>query len=1648
MALEDLKNQGNIIDGQQGGDPLLGQEPVTKDDFVFKVPKTVTQAGMTPREQRFNNSALQAFSKAGPQVQGEFQDFDPELDRGAMSGMDQHELRAENQGSGDEFKAGAFQFANELVLGTAEQAALMLDVGMHADAIMGAEQDFSNTLSEKLREVKEGLNEEYGKVYVSEDNEGFNPGSGEFWASNAASMASALTLMIPSTGAVKALGAVAKGTKLMRAARIGKAGQGAIKGLTAATLSRFTENAMEASGAVEATRAELTGQTNPQTGKEFTKEEIDKVAGEAGLNTWRAGWAMMATDVIQYSKMFKGLDFARRTASTVGAKTGLKGALATAGSFVAKDMGGEGLEEGYQFLASEEATRAAKERVGIKDGTKFLERLGDYIHEDEFKTSMLLGAVGGGMFGSVGKINEHLETQKQIKNRRMVENLHAQNDAVLTGDPESFEKSDDITLVGDAITKAAEGNLDMLEADLAELQYEPNDSLIEQGLDPDEYRAKVTRARKLVKRVGKEYNAVRNMDIPVEVQGPMLQARMERVVNEQRRSELSEAIELLENEDKTIFEGKEKSTASQMVKLKRLIRNKNTGKAAKLADSIAESSDVYNEPKDVLAALKTPQDEGYAQVAEYDKAYTDNIEQAEKVETQLKTPEGQAAVLAEAKSASKKKANKRRKAKQEKEEAEASAAKNKKDLTPEQAVYQGVVAKAEEDFGTYATPEPDGTNVFTTTTKSGPRTWVKGETVRDKNGKEYTVSNPIKARGGKVNIGVNVYDNSGKKGKSVKFSNEDMLKLSPESLKKGQQDWTVNEFKFENKKKIDAVKANEIRKENDVYDGIVKGINIEFDNFGTPGQGINEPRFFPEGEAPSVNSREAYDIDYDLAASVMPESIQKVSLEADDSKGFPAILVKQDGKIITKLEMKGVESQFDTLLEYIGSKGGSIEGAIKDKHVNFVGNLANMKGAKNSVELFQGTEFLPDGKIFIGSVKHGESNVKFVSPDGDVKDVPWNQIKAAAKGLEGKKTGEGNTFMLMLTPNGTEVPVMLNETRLDDIKDASGRSESDKIVKGLNEAAVKAQTEVIDAAIKKYIEGGMLESVAIKKVAESEEIQSMLKDMSSDVIGDSVRIQTKLHKFKTPNGKEVNQPRSSHFDLKLVYTPEITEVNGIKTYKPGRVVVQMNRAVPSKHEGGGYYQEKSTDPTVVSEAIGQRFANVSIDTMVGEGGGAYITKAIKNNWFTTDVYHKRPWVNPRITIQLDADAVSATKGNAKKRDVPNSRKSQPKKKASGTVAQNESNDAMTSAAVKTANKNVRNITDFMNDKNRAKYEENGKGITIEEFVKEYLNDAVDPAEFLAEIQAEGKSLDSGQSLQQDYMTVTRKKVKEIISENFESGAFDNLSENSNGEAFAETVIDETTQILLDSGKTQKQIDGMSPAAKRILVKIEKSKEVSSVEKTNLEVVKEEAVTPKQKFNRTTPSDLSGMRRNMAPTSIFSGLTSDPNSKFYNFTSAKVEPIVRKAIKKLSDKIEKFLAGDLNLEGIEIVGDLGKLKSIDPILRYWKQNATDSLKDYISMRDGKEIDVTLYDFIYSEKKEVASKPVVGKKKKINFGKPKVKVQKVAKEQASPSEIGKVEAVDTQSFDNLLESFNDIKIAGDALSAEAKTQIKKEATVKCK
>jgi hypothetical protein len=387
--------------------------------------------------------------------------------------------------------------AAEVGFGALEGAGYLLDFDQHKNLLENTEQDFGNWFSDLMKAGKEAVKESDPIYNNPFETDTFRPTDGTWWASNFPSLASALSLMIPSTLAVKGLGAVgkllggeklianaakvlAKTDKLEDVAKVSTNLMTGTKGVTAALVSRYMENTMESTGTFEETkRAALDG------GK--TEEEANKIAGEAASKAWYANNANLLFDIPQYLSIYKGVGAFTKTASGKATKNVI---AKTIGSTGVKTSIGEGFEEIGQFIIGKEAKVSALSNANIETGEEELgvDRFLGYAKDGELWTSFTMGALGGGVFHAFGQYGAKRERAKQAIKEQNLNIKLAKEHAALTGNVEEFKKLQD-----DEGILASLSNLDRNRKaeylkEMASILEEEDETLIGLGLDVSDDR--------------------------------------------------------------------------------------------------------------------------------------------------------------------------------------------------------------------------------------------------------------------------------------------------------------------------------------------------------------------------------------------------------------------------------------------------------------------------------------------------------------------------------------------------------------------------------------------------------------------------------------------------------------------------------------------------------------------------------------------------------------------------------------------------------------------------------------------------------------------------------------------------------------------------------------------------------------------------------------------------------------------------------------------------------------------------------------------------------------------------------------------------------------------------------------------------------
>lgn len=331
--------------------------------------------------------------------------------------------RAQNQGFGQQLLNMAGQaIAGEIVGGTLEGLGYLGEIPKAIDYMSGSEREFGNFLTDLGQDIREG-SQDLMPIYQRTDSDWHDSG---WWASNGVSVASSLSLLLPSMAASKALGMLGKGISkgagmlhesLDIASKMGKYGKWAAEGISSAVVSRHMENAMEASGVFKEQKEKLLDTFNPKTGKLFTDEEASELAGQGASSTYNANWAMLLQDIPQYlalGKVFnpKTMQLEKAGAALArGAEGGIgKKLLGGASTFLS-----EGAEESYQYYMSERGKLLSDKNAGLISQEEYNKKLGEKVGDKEMLTSAFWGGLGGSVFSAVGGATNNLFKSKDQK---------------------------------------------------------------------------------------------------------------------------------------------------------------------------------------------------------------------------------------------------------------------------------------------------------------------------------------------------------------------------------------------------------------------------------------------------------------------------------------------------------------------------------------------------------------------------------------------------------------------------------------------------------------------------------------------------------------------------------------------------------------------------------------------------------------------------------------------------------------------------------------------------------------------------------------------------------------------------------------------------------------------------------------------------------------------------------------------------------------------------------------------------------------------------------------------------------------------------------------------------------------------------------
>lgn len=421
-------------------------------------------------------------------------------------GADNEEIRARNQSGWDLTKNAAIQSLGIIVGGSIEGVgylADMFDMSEMSDRIKGEDATFDNILTQWGSSLQDYVNTEVAPIYQTRAaQEGWALGDATWWASNAPSIASTFSMMIPMFAARGVVTSVARGlnrgikaskggakmmdniadTRLLQTLNNNKAK--ALADHTASSVvSRHIYNSLEASDVYQTNYEELIN-------RGMSEEEASQIAGQSAAQMYREGYWNIWKDMLMWNTLLRGTyaNRAIQSGSAVrdprlsaaikqireqyGEKSLPAVALSRAGvdkKEILLNAFGEGFEEFNIQFQKQRATAFADILSGISDEEApkgFLESyfsrdLVEYAKDRKTWDATFWGFAGGLLFGAGAKMGipgkiQDIFTKDFISTADVVQRQVAQAEYINT-------KKDEI------IKAHVEGNVSSRDAALDEL---------------------------------------------------------------------------------------------------------------------------------------------------------------------------------------------------------------------------------------------------------------------------------------------------------------------------------------------------------------------------------------------------------------------------------------------------------------------------------------------------------------------------------------------------------------------------------------------------------------------------------------------------------------------------------------------------------------------------------------------------------------------------------------------------------------------------------------------------------------------------------------------------------------------------------------------------------------------------------------------------------------------------------------------------------------------------------------------------------------------------------------------------------------------------------------------------------------------------
>ena len=335
--------------------------------------------------------------------------------------------RAEYQGGLDNFGNFVMNtiFGGVIGTGVAGVGALGQIPELIYDKLKGQEHEFKNAFID-FGTFLRTRHQEIFPQYREQPNIVMDPNDPAWWASGAASaIGSALAFLIPGLGVIKVgawLGKLAGIAQKMGPAASYFAKIGSLAGST-----RHMENYIESNEV-------YTMEFNKAKERGLDDLKASQIAGEAAALTYKIDWSNIGFDIIQSMAIIRPFNVTRNligvAKKVATAETAAFGTATTALTKWERIFNGlktaakagiepatESIEEGVNYIAQQEGIHRGDMLLGLDDGSDFSQRASAYLKSSELYNNMFWGAIGGGLFSTVGGLMNYSEEKNRIQTK-------------------------------------------------------------------------------------------------------------------------------------------------------------------------------------------------------------------------------------------------------------------------------------------------------------------------------------------------------------------------------------------------------------------------------------------------------------------------------------------------------------------------------------------------------------------------------------------------------------------------------------------------------------------------------------------------------------------------------------------------------------------------------------------------------------------------------------------------------------------------------------------------------------------------------------------------------------------------------------------------------------------------------------------------------------------------------------------------------------------------------------------------------------------------------------------------------------------------------------------------------------------------------